>query len=235
MSGLLSKNFVAKAKIIVFDFDGVFVLDSDAVFKKEAWSRVLQPWVGQYQVFLEEGNRLYGSGKPGGRREILRYILRNLGQSSQMISVLEEKIVQEFDKYVNEKILDAGLAEGAREMLQILFNRNIKLYLNSGTETSALGRVVQGLKINHFFSGVLGSTKDPYGGSKIENLEYIAARERVKPEAVLFIGDQDSDYQAALGFKCQFVGFANRWNGWERKSVPFPVVAKLSAVPKLII
>ena len=219
-------------QVVVFDFDGVFVLDSDAVFKKEAWGIALQRWPG-YETFLKEGNQLYGSGKPGGRIEIMGYIFECLGEQAEMIPMLVQSAAQAFDDHVQTRIRDAGLVPHALEMLEELWNRGIRLYLNSGTATSALQRSARNLKINHLFSAILGSTKEPFGGSKTENLQYVADQEQVGPAAILMVGDGESDYQAALEFGCNFVGIANKWNQWGKEK-PFSLITDLQDVPRFV-
>ena len=221
-------------QIVVFDFDGVFVRDSDAVFKKEAWGIALQGWTGQYEKFLEEGDQLYGGGKPGGRMAIFRHIFECLGEPADAIPALVTEVAQVFDKHVQTRILDAGLVTGALGMLETLSKRDIGLYLNSGTATSALQRTARNLKIEGFFSEILGSTKEPSGGSKVDNLQYITKREQVEISAMLFVGDGESDHKAALEFGCSFVGIANKWNQWGKEEKLFPVVTELQDVLRFV-
>lgn len=222
-----------KAKVVVFDFDGVLVRDSDALFKKEAWDIAFSRWKGRYETFLIEANQIYGSGKSGGRLEIIQYILGKLDVSEEEIPTLTREVSEVFDKNVQSKILEANLVPGSKELLQTLKDLGIIIYINSGTTTSALCRYLSALNVEHFFSGILGSTKEPHGGSKVDNLNYIGSKEKVDSSSILFIGDSESDYQAANKFNCHFIGISNIWNHWGEESKPFPVVTNLLDILKL--
>lgn len=208
-------------KVISFDFDGVFVQDSDAVFKRQAWKVALAPYEGRYELFLAEGNSLYGSGKPGGRVEILRHVYQRLGEPAHTLDARVGEAAKTFDDYVQKKIREAGVVPGARELLLTLSQHGLPLYLNSGTPTSALERSAHNLTIDHFFRGILGSTQ-----SKVDNLLFIIKQERAVPAQILVVGDGDSDVTAAREVGCPFVGIANNWNRWGSEE-PFPVVADL--------
>jgi phosphoglycolate phosphatase-like HAD superfamily hydrolase len=215
---------------VSFDFDGVFVLDSDAVFKKQAWDIALAPYRGHYEAYKKEASELYGSGRKGGRVEIIQYIFEKLGEPEEHIPALVAETVRVFDEYVQTNILNAGLVPGALEMLEQLAGRDISLYLNSGTATSALVTSAQNLGIAHFFRGILGSTPEPVGGSKVDNLTYTANQEGVKPSSMLMVGDGGSDYNAAKEFGCRFLGVANLHNQWAEMPQDFDLVTDLRDV-----
>ena len=223
-----------ETKVVSFDFDGVLVADSDAVFKKEAWEKVLAFAEGRYEPFLEEGKGMFGSGKPGGRVDILQHVFRGLGIPTDAIPGRAEEAARVFDEYVQAKILGAGLVPGAMETLEELSRRGVPLYLNSGTPTSALTLTARNLDISRFFAGILGSTAEPQGGSKVHNLRIIKEKEAVVPTEILFVGDSDSDAQAAAEFGCRFLGVSNRWNGWEAEGRAFPLVADLRDVMRYL-
>jgi len=194
---------------------------------------VFNPWVGQYEKHLEEISQLC-AGQSGGRIKVFNYVFEHLNEPEETISTLTEKASRVFDDYVQEKILKAGLATGTLSTLETLTNLDLKLYINSGTASPALQDIIKKLGIHHFFSGVFGSTKEPIGGGKVENLQYIAEQEKLGPEAIIFVGDSDSDYKAAVEFRCDFIGISNEWNGWRKDAKSFPVISKLSDIPRLI-
>lgn len=220
--------------VISFDFDGVFVLDSDTVFKPEAWHVTFGDYIGRYEFFLREAQLMFGYGKPGGRVEIIRYVLKRLGESGDGLNAAVERISRAFDDYVQAKILEAGLAQGALETLEELIRRGAALYLNSGTATAALHASAHNLKIDRFFDGIFGSTSEPAGGGKVENLHHIAKREGILPSEILVIGDGESDYNAAQELGCKFIGVSNKWNRWDKLQKPFPVVIDLQEVLQFI-
>lgn len=217
-------------KAVVFDFDGVFVLDSDGVFKKKAWDVALRAYGDQYKPFHREGESMFGSGKPGGRVEIFRHIYGRLGVSADRLNELVTEGSRVFDEYVQGRILEAGLVPGAMDMLENLSARSLSIYLNSGTATDALKRSAVNLKIDHFFSDILGSSTK----SKVDNLLYIMRREDTKPANILVIGDGDSDVKAAKEVGCPFIGVANRWNKWDKDKKTFPLITDLREIIKFL-
>lgn len=229
MSGMEGGKNKTGTSVVAFDFDGVFVADSDAVFKMEAWHIVLAPYAGRYEPLLEEGRKMFGSGKSGGRAEILRHVFRGLGVAETRI----EEAARAFDTHVQARIAAAGVVPGAMEALAGLRNRGMALYLNSGTPTPALVKSASNLGIADFFREILGSTEEPVGGDKIHNLSYIMGKEGVGTEEILFVGDSASDAAAANECGCRFVGVSNRWNGWGEER-PFPVVADLRDVERYL-
>lgn len=216
-------------KAVSFDFDGVFVRDSDAVYKKEAWEKTLAPYGAGCEVYLREGNNLYGSGKQGGRVEILRYILLRLGESEKVASALAVRMAQVFDDYVQAKILEVGLVDGALDALVALKRRGLLLYLNSGTATRALIVSARNLGIEGFFNGIFGSMR-----SKVDNLGFVVRDEVIEPAEIMVVGDGDSDVEAARIAGCPFVGVQNHWNQWSDGQQEFPVVSDLGQLVKMV-
>jgi phosphoglycolate phosphatase-like HAD superfamily hydrolase len=221
-------------QVAVFDFDGVFVEDSEAVFKQDGWKVSLKEYEGRYEKHLAEAHTLFGHGKSGGRVQLMQYVFAQLGVPSEKIAPLVENTVQVFDDYVQAKILEVGLVRGALEALEGLEHRGRPIYLNSGTATPALRLSAHNLGVDRFFKSILGSTPEPVGGSKVENLQHVLAVEKVKSRKVLMIGDSDSDYQAALDVGCRFLGVANRHNKWATHRKPFPMVEELRDVSGFI-
>jgi phosphoglycolate phosphatase-like HAD superfamily hydrolase len=217
-------------KAINFDFDGVLSLNADGKHKPDAYAVVLGRYSERYKLALQEARSLYGYGKAGGRREILQHTLHVLGEAPESINSLAEIASQEFDNYVQSKILEDGLVPGALQVLEELSMHGIPLYLNSGTATSALLLSAKNLRIDRFFKGILGSTN-----SKVENIHFIANEEGITDfSSILVVGDGDSDVSAAQQLGCPFIGIANVWNGWVDKEQPFTVVTHLEKIPDLL-
>jgi phosphoglycolate phosphatase-like HAD superfamily hydrolase len=173
---------------------------------------------------------MFGWGKPGGRMEILRHVFERLGEPANTLDARVAEAAQAFDNYVQAKIFEAGMVPGAMEMLKDISKRGISMYLNSGTATAALVLSARNLQIHHFFNGILGSTKEPIGGSKVHNLGFMKQQELVETDEILFVGDGDSDLKAAQEFGCRFVGVSNRWNNWKKEEKSFPLVTNLQDV-----
>lgn len=210
----------------------MFVLDSEG-FKNEAWKIILAPYGEKHEIFLTEARKVYGAGKSGGRLEIFGYIFRKLGRTEDELQSLVANAGKEFDEYVQYKIIDAGLVFGVVEMLESLSAIGIPLYVNSGTATVPLIKSVANLRIGSFFKEILGSTKEPFGGSKVENLQFVAKQENISISEILMIGDSDSDFAAAKEAGCHFLGVSNHWNKWGNEEL-FPTVTDLRDVASFL-
>jgi len=83
------------------------------------------------------------------------------------------------------------------------------------------------LGISGYFKKIFGQ---PPG--KLKNLQAIATWEKAAPAAMVFIGDNQWDYEAAEKFGCQFIGVANPKNNWA--NAPFPIIKSLTEISGLI-
>lgn len=216
-------------KAIAFDFDGVIVTDSDAVFKKEAWGKAFAKYGDAYKEPLRVGNTMFGSGRKGGREEIMAHMFATLGEPPEAIPELVTEASRVFNDHVQGEIKNAGLAEGVREALERLHSLGIALYFNSGTATAPLNESTRLLGLEKVIKKALGSTPNPVGGSKVHNLEHIARSEQVERGEILVVGDGESDQKAAEEFGCAFVGLSNRWNNWGSDQ-SFPTVNSLKEI-----
>jgi phosphoglycolate phosphatase-like HAD superfamily hydrolase len=226
---IISKTKTSRIEVVVFDFDGVFVLDSDAVFKKEAWDIAFIDYIGRYESFLSEANSRFGSGKKGGRTDIIKFVLERLNVPNKKMPLLVQEASIRFNDHVQKRILEAGLVPGVIDMLEKLIDENVQLYINSGTATPALLQSVRGLGVQHYFRGVFGSTPEPEGGSKVENLERISNKAVGVKSSMLFVGDSMYDATAAKIFGCDFVGIATKHNRWFYDKQEFDTVPSMES------
>jgi phosphoglycolate phosphatase-like HAD superfamily hydrolase len=212
-------------KAIVFDFDGVLVSHSE-FFKEEGWKKVFAPYASTYEPYFIEASSRFSFGKKGDRFDILRYVYERL-----RVDAIEDHIATGaalFDSYVQERILNVGLAPGARDTLEILSTR-FPLYVNSGTATIALQRSVKALDIDLYFKLVLGGP-----ASKSENMHRVASLEETLPTHLLLIGDSRGDVVAAEETGCAFIGVANEWNTWSLEKKAFTCIQALPDIVSLV-
>ena len=214
-------------KVIVFDFDGVIIRRSE-FFKQESWPLVFTKYGEKGMTAFREGEKKYGGGRGGDRFDILRHAFEQLGEDKDDVPALVQEGARVFDEQVQSKILAAGVTDKDRQTLERLSKR-LPLYLNSATPKEALERTISNLKLQKCIKGALGRPN-----SKIKNFSLVSSTEHISPGAILFVGDADTDYQAAQQFGCAFVGLGNEWNKWEKDGKPFPVVHDLGEVETFI-
>jgi phosphoglycolate phosphatase-like HAD superfamily hydrolase len=210
-----------KHKVVVADFDGVFVRMSE-FFKRDAWPRVFAPYGDSYKPHFDKANQEYEQSKRGDRFTILRATYLGLGEPEQRLDELVAAGAQVFDAIVQDSIVRAGVDENVVVAFKEI-SSTMPVYLNSATPLDALRRTVSNLGIAHLFTAVLGRPN-----SKAENFALVAVSEGVEPQEILFIGDSQSDFAASEEFGCSFVGWANEWNGWMSGEQPFPVIRSMN-------
>lgn len=194
-------------KVLVFDFDGVIVRASEQ-FKQDAWD-TLFPHGSEARAAFEEAEARYGRGRGGDRYDILRHVFASLGVNDEDMPATVALAAGRFDTIVQDRITAAGMDARDRAALEELAKLGYRLYLNSATPADALSRTVAALGIGQLFVEILGRPR-----SKVENFEYVAAREKAHPEEVVFVGDSPTDRAAAEAFGCRFIGFLNGYNSF---------------------
>lgn len=196
-------------RVIIFDFDGVIV-DSNRL-KREAW----------FKLFPERKKIPQGT-----RFEALRAIFTELGKPNDEIEALVTEYAERYNRMVQKGIAEIGLIPEAKEVLGDLASR-YALYLNSATPSDALRETVENLGLGRFFKRVFGAPP-----SKISNLKNIIEIEGVKEREVVFVGDGESDYEAARACGISFVGIKNDFNNWN--DTQFPLVPNIRMISETI-
>lgn len=209
-------------KVIVFDFDGVIVPESEQL-KHRSWHPIFESYGERYRRPLAEALEKYVGGI-GDRFDIMRYVFSALGHAPEDIQQLIGPTAERFDAVVRAGILGYGVGTETREVLERLSKKH-PLYLNSATPQTSLIETVRQLGIDQYFKEVLGKPK-----TKIENFQHVMAQEKVEPLDILFLGDAEKDYEASRAIGCRFIGFANDWNHWKSGEKPFRVITDFKEI-----
>jgi phosphoglycolate phosphatase-like HAD superfamily hydrolase len=186
-------------KVIVFDFDGVLV-DSVAV-KRGAYFDVFAG-VSNAQVVVERALR---ENSDGDRYQIINNILRRLAAGgilspSDDIATLCEFYAEKYNCICEEHAASCSEMIDVSKNLSVLAER-YALYINSATQEEPLKRIMAKRGWQRHFREVFGRP-----GTKVENLEKIMKREKIDPDEVVFVGDEQRDMDAALQCRCHFAG-----------------------------
>jgi phosphoglycolate phosphatase len=209
--------------VIVFDFDGVIVRSSEFL-KREAWQVVLGSYGERAMSHFGDAEARYGEGRGGDRYDVLRYIFERLSKPTNQIPSLVEAAAGAFNAYLQKRISEVGVEPSDRKALQELSSR-YPLYINSATPDKELKQTVTLLRLHASFKGVFGRPS-----SKSHNLRLALSREHAMPTNMLFVGDGEHDYKAALEVGCHFTGYTNEWNNWAARDNPFPLVTSIPDV-----
>lgn len=208
--------------VIVFDFDGVIVRSSEFL-KREAWQVVLASY-GRAMRHFGEAEAKYGGGRGGDRYDVLRYVFEKLSEPTNKIPSLVETAAAAYNAHLQKRIAEVGVEPSDRKALQELSVR-YPLYINSATPDKELNQTIMLLRLHTIFKGVLGRPS-----SKPHNLRLVLSREHATPTNMLFVGDGEHDYKAALEVGCHFVGYTNEWNNWADRENPFPLISSIPDV-----
>lgn len=192
-----------KIKVIVLDFDGVVIPESE-MFKKESWEHLF-PHDSESGRALQEAEARFGRGRGGDRFDILRYVYKTIGTEDADIESRVAEGAGVFDDFVQRRIIETGITVQNRQVIEGLKNKGYRMYLNSATPLEVMRRTVENLRVTDLFDGVLGR---PH--SKVQNLLLITQQEQVQPDEILFVGDSPSDLKAAREFGCGFVAVQNQ-------------------------
>lgn len=208
--------------VIVFDFDGVIVRNSEFI-KQDAWRVVFGE--NKRISLVKELLVKYADGK-GSRYNIIHDLLKEEGVTLHIDSLIDH-YASIFNDVVKKGILSEGVILEDKEVLEDL-SKFHKLYINSATPEDVLRVTVESLGIENFFTGVYGTPS-----TKVENLNQIAKLSDLDVCDLVFVGDSNGDYNAALEVGCSFIGFSNSWNGWDH-SKNYRLITKLKELKELI-
>ena len=176
-------------KVIVFDFDGVLV-DSEGL-KRQAMKEIFMEYGEDFAQDIQK----YQLETNLNRYYIADYAAWKLGLSKEWANAKAD----EYTKIVKEKIVKMCCMNTCESTLLKLV-KNYPLYISSGTPTKELKDILVAKTMRHMFKGVYGGPSP-----KIDHFVEIIAKEKIKPEEILFIGDMEQDYQVARHFGLDFL------------------------------
>ncbi|TSC76379.1 MAG: HAD family hydrolase [Parcubacteria group bacterium Gr01-1014_33] len=208
-------------RIVVFDFDGVLV-DSERI-KREAWCDLFPASsMVSKELVADVLSRIKIT-----RYDIVREIFLKAGMPPEEIQKYVDEYAKKYQMRVEELLASQGLISGVHDTLSAL-SQKFGLYVNSITPEEPLILTLARLEIYNFFRGAYG-----YPRTKEENLKKIFSREGIQAEEAVFIGDRNSDVEAAEEAGCFFIGVPNDENGWSDKE-PFPLLRDFNMIEEII-
>ena len=189
--------FTKDIKAIIFDFDGTIV-DSNSI--KEA---------AFYEIFLKFGEKvaLIGSNyhkiNPGvNRLEKFRYIINNFTDLAYNDD-LGQELSNDFSKIVLKNMKESKYINYAEEFLR-KFHNVCMFFISSAMPESELVEITKDKGIYELFYEMKGypTSKSDYIGEVIRSFNF-------KSEEVIFVGDAQSDYDAAYMNSINFICIGN--------------------------
>jgi phosphoglycolate phosphatase-like HAD superfamily hydrolase len=191
-------------RAIAFDFDGVLAESTD--IKTQAYARLFEDF-DQHVVSQAVEYHLKNEGI--SRFVKIQAIYKDIIKENLSPENLEA-LCDRFSELVIGAVVEAPWVEGAREFLELNKDRYL-FFIISGTPQDELIAIVQQRGMSHYFSEVLGSPKD-----KVTLLGEVLPRWKLSSGEVVFIGDAETDWNAARASDIAFL--------WRRISRQTPLL-----------
>ena len=191
----------------IFDFDGV-IKDSVKV-KSQAFVQLYASEGREFQQKIEEYHL-----SNGGISRYVKFKVWNewLGRSTSEQAI--EELAKKFAQLVVDNVVASPFVVGALEALKSA-SENALTFIATGTPDDEINLILSQLGLGKFFREVHGSSR-----KKVTIVNDILERFHLTPEVVLFIGDAQTDYKAALDNGVDFYLRKTDYNSdwFERKS-----------------
>jgi len=169
---------------VIFDFDGVLV--ESAEVKTDAFAQLFSAYPEKVHEIIE-----YHVKNMGISRYVkFRYFYENI-LKKELSKDEEMELGEEFSQIVLEKILKAPFVGGALDFLD-KYHKKLSLFIASGTPDEELHYITEKRGISHYFKEIHGAPR-----TKPEILIDILSRYLWRASEVVFVGDAESDLQAA--------------------------------------
>lgn len=179
---------------IILDYDGVLV-ESNAA-KDEAFRELF----GRFPEVEEKMAAFHTRHHSEPRHlKFQHYVSELLGGPGDAEAL--EEMHRLFSQIVVEKVIGCHDVPGARELLRTCRGR-ISLYVSSNTPEEELRKTMEARGLLGYFNHVFG---DP-PNSKAHAIRRILDWEQCAAEAVVFVGDAQSDYRVATEHGLRFIG-----------------------------
>lgn len=188
---------MSKIKAIIFDFDGV-IAESVSV-KTEAFAELYRPYGKEIEEKVVNHHLLNGGMSRFEKFKVYHGKFLKKSISEDEISELAGK----FSKLVVKKVIEAPYVKGAKEFLQ-KFSTKYDFFISSGTPENEIKHIAKMRGIDQYFKGIFGSPE-----KKEKHVKIILDKNNYKINEVIFIGDAESDREAAKINNIPFIGVLN--------------------------
>jgi phosphoglycolate phosphatase-like HAD superfamily hydrolase len=178
-------------KAYIFDFDGV--IKESVRVKSKAFVQLYEAEGIAFQKRVEEHHLTNG-----GISRYVKFKVWNewLGRSTSTETI--ETLAQKFSQLVVDNVIAAPYVSGAQDSIHSA-KKNALSFIATGTPDNEIDEIMDRLDLTSSFNEVHGSSR-----KKPEIVKDILDRYNLDPSEVLFIGDAQTDYQAALKHKLDF-------------------------------
>ena len=178
----------------MLDFDGVLVESN--VEKERAFEDLFMLYPAFRDAMMDYHLKHYSSPR---MRKFEHYVFDLMGHPGDLAAV--RTMGSQFSEMIMPRVVACSEVPGTRVFLEE-FSAQVPLYVSSVTPQDELSRIINMRGLDSFFVGVFG---DP-PCAKSEAIRTVLAREKLSATEVMFVGDSDADYRAAVAAGLEFVG-----------------------------
>ena len=180
-------------KAVIFDFDGV-IAESVQV-KSNAFAEMYSAYGAVIEKKVIEHHKANGGLS---RFEKFRFYHKHyLNEDIDNEKVYS--LAKQFSDLVLHKVISSPYVRGAYEFI-LEYYKNYDFYISTGTPADEIKVILEKRELTKYFKAVYGSPE-----TKDNHVKEILSNNRYKNEEVVFIGDADTDKNAARVNKIKFV------------------------------
>ena len=184
---------------------GIFDLDGTIINTMPTYTKVFSEILNKRFEIPVENSRKYYICSAGTSIEIQ---FQNMLKNSNISFTNTAKLTDKFFKTVNkEKIL---LFKKAKDVIKHLYNKNIPLFISTGSRTESTKKKLKEIDLLKYFSVILGSNEIPKGPEHIEEFaKYINLPTEEFAKQTFYCGDGLRDMEIAEMFEIYAIGIAH--------------------------
>ncbi len=183
---------LSRPAAVVFDCDGVLI--ESVEIKTEAFVALYPDHPEHHRAIVDHHQRHLGASRFEKFRWIEEHLLGRVPGRDRL-----QELGTAFSRLVFERARECPEVQGTTALLDLLERLAIPRFIASGIPEEELVRLVTARGWAGRFAGIHGSPR-----RKEPILRALAADLDVKPEALLFLGDGRTDYDAALASGAAF-------------------------------
>tara|TARA_Y100000590_G_scaffold142430_1_gene163420 strand:- start:2048 stop:2710 length:663 start_codon:yes stop_codon:yes gene_type:complete len=178
---------------IIFDFDGVIA--ESVEIKTEAFRDMYSSYGKEISDSVVDHHLINGGMSRFEKFPL--YHNRFLGEklSKEEIQILADQ----FSDIIINRVISCPLVNGALSLLDFLHAKKL-LFISTGTPEDEIKEIVQKRKLKQYFKEVFGSPS-----SKETHINHILKEYKLKKEETLYIGDAQTDLDAANTSQIDFI------------------------------
>jgi HAD superfamily hydrolase (TIGR01549 family) len=182
-----------RLKAIVLDFDGVIV--QSVGIKEQAFEKLFKGYA-QYDKII----RFCHSHNDLIRFEKFKYVFQEI-LGKKYTARIHRELSREFSKVVVQQVIDCPAVAGAEEFLKYFKKNNTALYLATMNPRKEIIRILKARKLFKYFKRIYS-----WPWRKMDAIEDILKKNRLKRPQMVFIGDSLEDFKAAQQARVAFIG-----------------------------